>query len=316
MKKIYFGIIALVALFLTTACSTNEPQPETAEVNFTIGLDDASATRAYSDGTGADQLVYAVFSADGTKLITKKTIKSNLTDLLEGHTVTLSLAKGHSYKAVFWAQNSACTAYTISDDMKVTIDYKGDNNDELRDAFFGVSSAFDVNTTNSETVYLRRPFAQINVGAYEYDYTYAIQEGLNVTLSGATIKGVPTQINLFDGTTTGSADVNVDVQYALSAIPSGDNEKLYVDVDQNGEKESYRYLSMSYILSTTEGTTHEMSFQFRDVEHDKLVGFSEGLAHVPAKRNWRTNIVGQILTGPANFEIIIDPTYEGEYIHP
>lgn len=320
-KKIYFLLIATIITLFATSCSKEEPesQGDVAEVTFDLGLENAIATRAISDGTGANKLVFAVFNETTHEVVVPKVERIISNKLLledEGYEVKVTLVKGETYRACFWAQNSKCTAYTISEDMKVTIDYKGDNNDELRDAFFGVSSAFDVDTTNSETVYLRRPFAQINVGAYEYDYTYAVQEGLNVTLSGATIKGVPTQINLFDGTTTGSADVNVDVQYALSAIPSGDNEKLYVDVDENGVKESYRYLSMSYILSTTEGTTHEMSFQFRDVERDKLVGFSEGLTHVPAKRNWRTNIVGQILTGPANFKIIIDPTYEGEYIHP
>ena len=92
----------------------------------------------------------------------------------------------------------------------------------------------------------------------------------------------------------------------------GDNEKLHVDVNKDGEKEYYRYLSMCYILADPVGSTHTMSFKFKDIENDKLVGFSEGLENVPAKRNWRTNLVGQILTGPANFLVIIDPTYDGE----
>ena len=308
MKKIYFGIVTLAVMLFVTACSQNEPQQDEALVTFSVGVEDANITRAYSDGTTANQLIYSIFNEDGTKVIISKVTENNLTDLLEGHTVTVSLAKGHTYTAVFWAQNSACKAYTISEDMHVTIDYTGLNNDETRDAFFAVSEPFTVNNNLSQDVILKRPFAQVNVGAYEYDYTYAKENKLNVTLSSATITDVPSVINLYDG----SISQPVNVEYTLNNIPTGDNEKLHVDVNQDGEKEYYRYLSMCYILADPVGSTHTMSFKFKDVENDKLVGFSEGLENVPAKRNWRTNLVGQILTGPANFLVIIDPTYDGE----
>lgn len=308
MKKIYFGIVTLAVILFFTACSQNEPQQDEALVTFSVGVKDANITRAYSDGTTANQLIYSIFNENGTKVIISKVTENNLTDLLEGHTVTVSLAKGHTYTAVFWAQNSACKAYTISEDMHVTIDYTGLNNDETRDAFFAASEPFTVNNNLSQDVILKRPFAQVNVGAYEYDYTYAKENKLNVTLSNATITDVPSVINLYDG----SVSQPVNVEYTLNNIPTGDNEKLHVDVNQDGEKEYYRYLSMCYILADPIGSTHTMSFKFKDVENDKLVGFSEGLENVPAKRNWRTNLVGQILTGPANFLVIIDPTYDGE----
>lgn len=308
MKKIYFGIATLAVMLFVTACSQNEPQQDEALVTFSVGVKDANITRAYSDGTTANQLIYSIFNENGTKVIISKVTENNLTDLLEGHTVTVSLAKGHTYTAVFWAQNSACKAYAISEDMHVTIDYTGLNNDETRDAFFAVSEPFTVNNNLSQDVILKRPFAQVNVGAYEYDYTYAKENKLNVTLSSATITDVPSVINLYDG----SVSQPVNVEYTLNNIPTGDNEKLHVDVNQDGEKEYYRYLSMCYILADPVGSTHTMSFKFKDIENDKLVGFSEGLENVPAKRNWRTNLVGQILTGPANFLVIIDPTYDGE----
>lgn len=308
MKKIYFGIVTLAVILFVTACSQNEPQQDEALVTFSVGVEDANITRAYSDGTTANQLIYSIFNENGTKVIISKVTENNLTDLLEGHTVTVSLAKGHTYTAVFWAQNSACKAYTISEDMHVTIDYTGLNNDETRDAFFAASEPFTVNNNLSQDVILKRPFAQVNVGTYEYDYTYAKENKLNVTLSSATITDVPSVINLYDG----SVSQPVNVEYTLNNIPTGDNEKLHVDVNQDGEKEYYRYLSMCYILADPVGSTHTMSFKFKDIENDKLVGFSEGLENVPAKRNWRTNLVGQILTGPANFLVIIDPTYDGE----
>ena len=80
-------------------------------------------TRASSDGTGATQLSWAVFNDQG-ELIHKKATKENVTSLLtkDGYTMSITLAKGQTYRVAFWAQNPECEAYTISDDMKVTID--------------------------------------------------------------------------------------------------------------------------------------------------------------------------------------------------
>ena len=152
----------LFAAFSITACQqdTNDITPVTNEVRFMIGTESCMSTRAISDGTGATQLSWAVFNDQG-ELIHKKATKSDVTGLLteNGFTMSISLAKGQTYRVAFWAQNPECEAYTISDDMKVTIDYAGVNNDELRDAFTAVTEPFTVDGDNVVSVVLRRPFA-------------------------------------------------------------------------------------------------------------------------------------------------------------
>jgi hypothetical protein len=37
---------------------------------------------------------------------------------------------------------------------------------------------------------------------------------------------------------------------------------------------------------------------------------------VPVQRNWRTNILGQILTGTINFNVFIDETFDNDYNYP
>ena len=279
------------------------------EVSFTVDVEGKASTRAISDGTKADQLMWAIFDEQGN-LVIKKAVKDNVTGLTTeaGYTFSVTLAKGKTYKATFWAQNSKCDAYTVSDDMKVEVNYEGINNDESRDAFFATSEAFTVDGSTSVSLVLKRPFAQVNLGAYPWDLEYAEESGMKVELSGATIKGVANCINLFDGTTSGETEVD----YTLSAIPT---EDLLVDVDENGENEVYEYLSMSYILAGVESTTHEMSFSYSDAEETTVAVFDSGLGFVPVQRNWRTNIVGQILTGTMSFNIKIDPVYEGETIN-
>lgn len=297
-------------MLLSWSCSheLDGPNGEGAEVevNFVLELEGALETRAISDGTGADQLSWAIFSEAG-ELIHAKTVKDNVTGLLteSGHSIAVSLAKGKTYKAVFWAQNPECTAYTVSEDMKVTVNYEGLNNDETRDAFFASSEPFTVSGSTSVSVTLKRPFAQVNVGAYPWDLQYAQESGNDVQMSGAVIKNVADCINLFDGSLEG----DVEVAYSLAAVPQ---EDLMVDVDENGQKEMYEYLSMSYVLASPEGTTHEMAFTFADASGNGAFEFSQGLGAVAIQRNWRTNIVGQILTGDISFNIKVDPSYEGE----
>lgn len=313
MKKIFWGGVALISMLLSWSCSheLDGPNLEGAEVevNFVLELEGALETRAISDGTGADQLSWAIFSEAG-ELIHAKTVKDNVTGLLteSGHSIAVSLAKGKTYKAVFWAQNPECRAYTVSEDMKVTVDYEGLNNDETRDAFFASSEPFTVSGSTSVSVTLKRPFAQVNVGAYPWDLQYAQESGNDVQMSGAVIKNVADCINLFDGSLEG----DVEVAYSLAAVPQ---EDLMVDVDENGQKEMYEYLSMSYVLASPEGTTHEMAFTFADASGNGAFEFSQGLGAVAIQRNWRTNIVGQILTGDISFNIKVDPSYEGETLN-
>ena len=86
-------------------------------------------------------------------------------------TIKLQLVKDLNYDVVFWAQAEECKAYTFYwENATMTVDYKGLANDDYRDAFYAVRQ--DLMVTDGlleETVYLYRPFAQINFGAADYD---------------------------------------------------------------------------------------------------------------------------------------------------
>ena len=312
MRKSIFGGLAAAAL-LAVSCSVEEQKAQLdneAVVSFSIALDHQIDTRAISDGNGVDQLMYAVFNEDGTKLVRSKVTIDGAADMIgRNHTnggyVDVTLPKGKTYQFVFWAQNSECDAYTVSDDMKVTVDYDGLNNDETRDAFFGVTLPFKLNSHLSKDIVLKRPFAQVNVGTDESELAFAKELGIDVAYSAATIKGVADQINLLDGTISG----DVDVTYTASAIPS---EALYVDVDNDSNKEVYEYVSMCYVLAGKDKSVHEMSFEFSD-GNGRSVALAKGLDIVPLIRNWRTNILGNFFSGNSDIDIKIDAEYEDDY---
>jgi hypothetical protein len=56
-----------------------------------------------------------------------------------------------------------------------------------------------------------------------------------------------------------------------------------------------------------------MTFAFTDNE-GTVIELNQGVSFVPIQRNWRTNIVGQILTGEIYVNVKVDPAYEGETI--
>lgn len=296
------------ALMLANSCSddNNVPQADSslAQVTFKVSADGA-LTRAISDGTTVDELVYRVFDKNGNPITALPLVKESATDLRSGHTVALTLAKGQTYKVAFWAQKTGNTAYTVNDNMQVAVNYSGANNDESRDAFFNAVE-ITVNGDVAQTVELKRPFAQLNVGTTTADWDAAVASGATFDESKVTVKQAATTLNVLDGKVSGAADVN----FTYAAKPG---EFLKVDADGDGTKEDYEYLSMSYILpnDATDGTQKTLAsaeFTFKTASGTEIV-VKNGLQNLPLQRNYRTNIVGNILSGTTTFTVVVDPAF-------
>ena len=319
-KKLFLGMFAAAGMLFATSCSNDEldvvQSGNEAQVTFSLGLEGGIATRAISDGKSADVLMYAVFDKNGERINTIQ--KVSKTGVTFPTTENITLAKGQTYKVAFWAQDNDCKAYTVSDDMNVTVNYANDenkvNNDETRDAFFKTVE-FTVTGSTSIDVELKRPFAQINVGVTKEDWDAAVASGITIAQSSVVIKNAATSLNLLDGTVSGETEVS----YSLANIPS-DPAILKVDTDGDGEKEEYNWLSMSYILpadATTgyaETTLENIAFVFSPKNGNySNIEFNQGLNSVPVQRNWRTNILGKLLTGDITFNIVIDEEFEDDH---
>ncbi|MBE6304011.1 MAG: hypothetical protein E7089_08770 [Bacteroidales bacterium] len=338
-KKLLFGLFAAASMLLVTSCSQDEldsvQSGNQAQVTFTLGLEDALGTRAISDGTKADKLVYAVYKINAQGVAEKQNVVDSdkngqfiKNDFKSGDNVSITLAKGQKYQVAFWAQDGDCEAYNTDELTAVEVSYKAENgtddaanNDELRDAFFKTVT-FEVNGDKLINVVLKRPFAQVNLGVYNEDWEAAVASGIEIENSKVVIKNVANKINLL----TGEVEGEETITYDLNAIPE---ETLYVETDDTNEgKEAYKWLSMSYILvadkdntpiegvlGANKATLQELQYTF-DPKDGNNITFNEGLNNVPVQRNWRTNILGKILTGDIEFNITIDPVYDGDYIFP
>lgn len=310
MRKINYLFVALMTMLLVASCSQDDTlsvdtNSNEAMVSFNLELPDTGPqSRAIGDGKTVNQLVYAVYYGDdvltglANAVSTGDNIGQFVDDAFNGtnkHTINLSLLKGKTYQIAFWAQNKEGNHYNTEDLTKVEVTYGGENNDESRDAFFGVKE-FTVAADASIDVVLNRPFAQINVGVTADDFDNADKAGLTVSHSSVVIKNAAKNINLLDG----SVNETEDVTYTIAAIPGG---------TLKANEEKYTHLSMSYILVSEEKSTLEdLTYVFSD-GNGESVELSQGLTSVPVQRNYRTNIVGKLLTNDIKFDITISEIF-------
>ena len=298
MKQFLYPVLAsaLVAV-AATSCSSDAPvapeQTPDGTVAFTVAVPQQIASRAFSDGLTATQLHYYVYDEDESSAnIAALNGTATFTDLKT--TVNLSLVSGKSYSVVFWADVPSGSPYTYDTDSKeITVSYDGEAQDENRDAFFAYRGTFRVTGPMSETITLKRPFSQINIGTS--DYAAAVAAGLTVENTEVTVKGVYEKFNLATGDVVGDA---VDATFTSAAIPSISEVFPY-------EPDTYKYMAMNYVLVGNEKITVDVDFSAPGTMYAGAT-----FAAVPVQRNYRTNIFGALLTDPAEFNVIINPDYE------
>ena len=289
MKKILFSLMAAIMIFATSCENDLElgATGKTSVVSFSVESPEM-ASRAYSDGLSATKLQYAVY--EGNEILpalteTEGTINGKTT-------VNLQLTTGNTYTVIFWAAAPDAPYSVDFANKTMTVDYTNAvSNAENRDAFYA-KKTFTVTGSQTETIELRRPFAQLNIGTA--DYVDAKKAGYEPKYSGVKVKNVYTTLNLWDGGVDGATEVMFD----YAAIPVG--EEFPVD--------GYDYMSMNYLLVAS--TKALVDIEFGYTETDASAAMTRIVGSVPVQRNYRTNIFGQLLTSDVAVNVVIDPIYE------
>lgn len=260
---------------------------EAAQVTFCVGTPEI-ATRAFSDGQTATVLQYAVYDASGNEL-TDLTVTD--AEIHGSATVNLQLTTGDTYSVIFWAA-AENAPYTVDLSAKtMTVDYTNAvSNDENRDAFYKYHT-FTVSGAQTETIELKRPFAQLNIGTN--DYTASKKAGYAPAYSYVKVP-VSKVLNLVDGT----VDAAAAVEFALAAIPSGETFPV----------SGYEYLSMNYLLVAADKEVVDVTFGYS--ENNTSVEKTRTVGSVPVQRNHRTNIYGQLLTSDVDINVNIESDYD------
>ena len=298
----------LAMVMMTTACSSDDDLIVTGDemnVTFTAVLDQYVDSRAISDGSMVDKLIFIAYDENGNEIAG---LRQENVPVSGGHaTVNTRVVKGHRYTFAFWAQNSNCSAYSFGSDWKsLNVDYSGYANDESRDAFYAVNTDFaetPITQPFERNVTLHRPFAQLNFGTTTEDLqtanAYAPATGSRIVIQN----GVFSSLNLLNGVASNS----VRVETQAGPFPS---EKLTVDGEQ------YEYLSMSYLLVNNDKSditgitmTTIMNREGNDASYPLEI------ESLPVQRNFRTNVVGRLITKEVDFTLVIDASFDGEQVY-
>lgn len=315
--KHYFKTIAtaVLAVLAVAACQKENlgevaPDGREAEVKLTL-TSPQIGTKSYADGQTVNKVFVHVYQQDAAgnlKYIApatsgKSATPSQVVDMTGGAAkYSTRLVTGQKYTFVFWAEYrdaASPSPYTYDPETKtVTVSYTAvAGNDETRDAFCNVLKDVEITGAYSSDVKLYRPFAQLNFGVTDEDYAAAKAAGLEVTAAEVKLTNAATSLNLLNGTVSGAEEVT----FAATTLPT---ETL------SAAGATYKYVAMDYVLvgkgaktlsdvtltltaTGTQSTTPEYSW-----------------SNVPLQGNYRTNIVGNIFTSPAEVNITVDPAFD------
>lgn len=300
MKHIFKLFLFITTLFGAISCidsevTTNPTDAKEVLYNFNVNLTDIN-TRTIGDGSTVNKLFVALYEPGKTKALET----SNLIGVpVENGTAEVSviLLEGKLYDLVFWAQNNEANAYTLNLKTERTIvaNYAEGANAEERDAFFLIRNNYKAG--HDETSFtLRRPFAQINVANSDEDVAYIAENGTIIEKSNfKVVSNIANTLNMQDGKLVDGTETTVAL--TLDVIPS---EEFYLD--------GYNYLAMNYLL-VDERQLIDLEFVFTDKAG---IEYERKYYQVPVQRNYRTNILGQIISSPYDFNVEILPGFAGE----
>lgn len=294
IKYLAAASLTLLAVSCNKEQVTEVPDGQTVDVTFTAALPGEMATKAIGDGQTAKTLYVSVYENDDakTKLDLDKT--ATFTDLKTQ--VTFSLVKGKTYNFVFWAQAAEGAPYDVTDLKNIKISYEGaEANDEKRDAFYATRKELKVNGALTETIKLYRPFAQVNFGTADYDA--AVAAGVEPVKSVFTATDVATIFDTFEAEGKGAKDV---VTFTESALPG---ETL---VTKAGD---YKWMTMNYILPMGKQDAKHISNVTAEFIPETGITIKASSPHTPVQNNYRTNILGNLLTSQVIFNIEIVPIF-------
>ena len=297
MKTLKYLAAAALTL-LAVSCNKEQvaevPDGQLVDVTFTTALPGEMATKAIGDGQTAKKLYVSVYENDDAKTKLELDKTATFTDLKTQ--VTFSLVKGKTYNFVFWAQAAEGAPYDVTDLKNIKISYEGaEANDEKRDAFYATRKELKVNGALTETIKLYRPFAQVNFGTADYDA--AVAAGVEPVKSVFTATDVATVFDTFEAEGKGAKDV---VTFTESALPG---ETL---VTKAGD---YKWMTMNYVLPMGKQDAKHISNVTAEFIPETSITVKASSPQTPVQNNYRTNILGNLLTSQVIFNIEIVPIF-------
>ena len=308
MKKILLFASALAGLFLAASCQQENLEPVMSgnTVTYTVQVADAVATKAIGDDvTAVNELVYEVYRTAAEKTTTFKNADNLLyhrtAEIDNGvATIELEFVNDQYFTVLFWAHTAGNTVYDVDDLTNVTITSPDAANNVNAQAFVGRDFVVDCVSEKNGKVTLVRPVSQLNIATTPESLVFeadaeAGETGSTVVLEGSSVKvtGLATSYNI--ATLSAFGATATEYTYTETAVP---DDVLPV----NGK--NYTFVAMNYVGFAPEMGTSDVTVSY-------VINTSEGnidneILNVPVKPNYRTNIIGNLITSKTDYTITLD----------
>lgn len=318
MKKYLYTVLA-AGMLLVTSCTQDQwvdvTKGEGQLKTFRVELPGVQS-RYIDNGVevSANKLIYAMYEQGkyDEALITEFVVDDDKDGVFE---VTLPMAKKVTYDILFMAYDPENCAFVINDkyaeknDLR-EVELRDDlwANQKQYDAFVGRLINQDINSAEN-SLPLYRPFAQVNVATTMEDLIAIQALKSEVTHSDFLIEDAPYMLDIFDGSVSGSIPLHYEASQILTSSSTYPyNEVITVDGTD------YYYLGMSYVLAGETPSAHDVKLNFYssddDIPSDDEIISDLDVYSMPVQANYRTNIVGTILTQDKSYQISLSPLFD------
>ena len=299
MKKFILFASVLAGLFTMASCQQEKLEPEmNGGVTYEITLPTAPQTKG-EGGYDVYDLHYEVYmTAVNDELASKPLLFDRTVEMVgDKTTITIDLLNDQDYTILFWANKKGTDHFDLEDLRAVKVKQPIVANNDDRDAFCGKDQIIQHDGAQTRTVTLTRPFAQVNIATLVPSKD---KIGYDVTPSKSYVKisDIPTAFNVFTGLPEGQATaIEFSTKEDPATIPA---DSIYV------EGKGYKWVAMNYIVvpESVVEVYYEITTANGVVKNT--------INNVPVKKNYRTNIIGNLLTSNATYNIELLPGFEGD----
>lgn len=278
MKKIIYVLFVLPWILVSCSQDAAQGVEESVEVNFSTAIPGQINTRATD--LSVNQLVCAVFDED-QEIVVSETIA--IADPANIH-FSPRLIKGRTYNVVFWAMKEG--SYNVDNLSQI---YRVEGKPEVDYDAFTATTKITVESSETIGVTLTRPLAQLNIGVTVDDWNAVVALGQTPASTSITYESYDAFNALTGGLTRNYGSIT------RTAPASGT-----FDVGST----TYKSLGSFYVFvdGTTEKRLSDIKFTIKD-ESGNDIRSNVQIVNVPIQRNYKTNIVGGLLTGTITYNI-------------
>ena len=303
MKKIIYSAAAMAFAFFAASCQQEnlEPVASTNTVIYTVQVADAVATKALGDDiTAVNELVYEVYRTvdeEETEFTAVDNLLYHKTATINNGVATIELefVNDQNFTVLFWAHTAGNNVYDVDDLTDVKIDTSATANNQAAQAFVGRDFVIDCVSEQNGKVTLVRPISQLNIATTPSSLVIENQTTVGLEGSSVTVSGLSTTYNIA-ALAAGEVE-DVVYEYSETAVPTDALSVNNVD---------YTYVGMNYVgFAPKVGANVTVSYIINTSEGD----IDNEIVNVPVKPNYRTNIIGNLITSKTEYTITLDEDF-------